>query len=109
MAETNRLNVDTFDLIYQSLNRNYDAILKNMASVSNMLKQNPENEGLKEILYSLSESAISIIGTQMSLLTTCEDRQYIANEESKLIEKRSDLLKAVSEDLANADRSAKIR
>lgn len=103
MAEINLTNEESFDLVNSKLTENYNSILNNMSVVSNMIKSNPENNELKELLYNLSLSASEIIGTQISFTYSYADKEYRDSMVDRLMEKRKNLLQEVTMDLENSN------
>lgn len=101
---------EQLDLVQQRLNGNYSDIMRQMGMVSNMIKANPESKELKNLLYSLSETATKIISTQI-----CFAHAYSPDEKYKdeiighLMKKRQGLLSEIATELNATSSNTKSR
>lgn len=101
---------EKFELVEQRLIENYNDIMGQMGLVSKMMKENPQNSDLKNLLCGLAETATKIISTQISFAHTyAPDERYKERVIEKLMKKRQQLLSDVATDLTNVEEKSKTR
>ena len=109
MSSTNFTNEEKFEIVYQKLSDNYNAILENMASVGNLVKRDSKNIELKDLLYNLAEVATKIIGTQISFAYAYGDEKTKEIVVNKLSSKRQMLLSEIATELRDIENKRKAR
>ena len=100
---------ENYSVVEKRLNENYENILSQMGLVSSMIKSNPENIGLKNILYGLAETANKIIATHIDFAFLYCDERYKENVIARLNEKQMYLRYQVAIELEEVENRGRTR
>lgn len=94
---------DKIKLVLDNLTNNYNDVITQMKTTLEMVKQNPNNKELVNLLYSLTGVATKIIGTQISFSYIYVDEKEREQIVDKLMEKKQQLLSSVATELSDLE------
>lgn len=95
---------DKINLMLENLTNNYNDVIMQIKSALEIVKKEPNNKDLVNLLYSLTGVATKIIGTQISFSYIFVDEKEREQIVDKLMEKKQQLLSSIATELSDIDR-----
>lgn len=109
MTNISYTDQEKVDLVFECLSNNFNDVINQMTNVSEIIKKDPNNTELKNLLYSLAATATKIIGTQISFTHVYVAEKDKENIIDKLMEKKQQLLSKVATELSDLNTKTKSR